>query len=210
MVREIIKNHDNIFSNKPKSTASDILFYEGKDVAFSTYGEYWRQVRKICVIELLSLRRVQQFQFVRDEEAGLLVDRIRRASLTSSAYCPVNLSEMLTTTFSNIICRCILGQTYEEKGGRSSFAGLTGSVMVHLMAFSVTDFFPSLRWVDLLRGFIGRVKKTLRELDDLFDQVVQEHKEVLERSDGESDSKDFADILLKLITKFLGHFFFFF
>ncbi|MBA0820280.1 hypothetical protein Gohar_025486 [Gossypium harknessii] len=77
IVREIVKNHDIVFSNRPRTTAVDILFYGCKDMAFAPYGEYWRQVKKISVVELFSHRRVHSFQFVRDEEVELLINKIR-------------------------------------------------------------------------------------------------------------------------------------
>ncbi|MBA0870971.1 hypothetical protein Goshw_019570 [Gossypium schwendimanii] len=81
IVKEIVKNHDIVFSNRPRTTAVDILFYGCKDMAFAPYGEYWRQVKKISVVELFSHRRVHSFQFVRDEEVELLINKIRSASL---------------------------------------------------------------------------------------------------------------------------------
>ncbi|KAF3438701.1 hypothetical protein FNV43_RR21465 [Rhamnella rubrinervis] len=63
MVREIIKNHDIAFSNRPKTTVIGFLFTWSKDMAFTSYGMYWRQTRKICVVELLSLKRVQEFHY---------------------------------------------------------------------------------------------------------------------------------------------------
>ncbi|XVF49761.1 hypothetical protein PTKIN_Ptkin04bG0040100 [Pterospermum kingtungense] len=54
MAREIIKNHDIVFSNRPRTTAANMLFYGCSGVGFALYGEYWRQVRKICVHELFS------------------------------------------------------------------------------------------------------------------------------------------------------------
>ncbi|XVF08814.1 hypothetical protein REPUB_Repub07fG0035800 [Reevesia pubescens] len=62
MAREIVKNHDIVFSSRPSTKAAKILFYGCTDVGFAPYGEYWRQVRKISVLELLSLRRVHSFQ----------------------------------------------------------------------------------------------------------------------------------------------------
>ncbi|PPD68716.1 hypothetical protein GOBAR_DD34402 [Gossypium barbadense] len=92
MVREILKDHDVVFSDRPSSTATNILFYGCRDIGFAPYGEYWRQLKKLSVVELLSHRRVHSFQFVRDEEVGLLINKIRRACLKGDS---INLSEML-------------------------------------------------------------------------------------------------------------------
>lgn len=55
------------------------------------YGEYWRRMRSICVLQLLSHKRVQSFRAVREEELELLVEHVKQSSLLSL---PVNLSEM--------------------------------------------------------------------------------------------------------------------
>ncbi|KAH7528357.1 phenylacetaldehyde oxime monooxygenase CYP71AN24 [Ziziphus jujuba] len=193
MVKEMIKSHDIVFSNRPRTTAADILLYGCKDVSFSPYGEYWRQVRKIGVLELLSMKRVHQFQFVRDEEVAILVERIRKASVKGV---PVNLTEMLFAVSNNIVSRCVLGQCFVGEDGKSKFGEVARRLMTHFVEFSVGDFFPSLRFIDDLRGFTGRLKKTFGELDAFFDKVIEVHKAVMESDT--ADSKDFVDILLRL------------
>ncbi|GKV33827.1 hypothetical protein SLEP1_g42279 [Rubroshorea leprosula] len=85
MAREIMKNHDVVFSSRPNSMAAEILFYGRTDIGFAPYGEYWRQLRKICVLQLLSIKRVQSFQFVREEEVTVLIDKLRSAALERSS-----------------------------------------------------------------------------------------------------------------------------
>lgn len=161
-------------------------------MAFASYGEQWRQARKVCVLELLSARRVESFQHVRDEEVGLLVQRVREAC-AGRGGAPVNLSRLLVQTSNDVVSRCVLG-------GKSGFGEVTRKVMVLLTAFCVGDALPWLRWVDALRGFRGELRSTFEKLDVLFDKVIEEHREKKRRS-GEgkgSCEKDFVDILLQL------------
>jgi cytochrome P450 len=69
--------------------------------------------------------------------------------------------------------------------------------MVLLGAFCFGDFFSFLGWIDVLTGFIPSLKTTFRELDALFDQMVEEHK-TMKTDDDEPNRKDLVDILLKL------------
>jgi cytochrome P450 len=194
MAREIMKTHDVIFSNRPKITAANIILYGCQDVAFSPYGEYWRQARKISVLELLSLKSVQSFQYVKEEEVEALIDKIRRSCLKGVS---VNLSEMLIATSNNIASKCILGQKFEEENGKSRFGQLSRRIMVLFVAFSFGDFFPSLGWIDVLTGLIPSLKAAFRELDAFFDQVIEEH-ETKKSDDHQPNKLDFVDILLRL------------
>lgn len=190
MAKEVMKTHDTIFCSRPKSTAANLLVYRCHDIGFAPYGEYWRQVRKLCVLELLCLKRVQQFQYVREEVFGELVNSIRKACHSES---PINLSDMLIKSSNNLMSRCVLGKSIVEEKG-DWFGELSRRLMMQLMVFSFGDFFPSLKWIDNLRGVTGRLKKTFAEVDGFLDHLVEEHK----TGKREDDCKDFLDILLQL------------
>ncbi|XP_059443549.1 cytochrome P450 71A1-like [Corylus avellana] len=194
MAKEIMKTHDIIFSNRPKSIAADILFYGYKDVAFSPYGEYWRQARKICVLELLSLKSVQSFKYVREEEVEALINKIRGTYLKEGS---VNLSEMLISTTNSITSRCVLGRKFEEENGKSKFGELSRRVLVLFVAFCFGDFFPFLGWIDVLTGVIPSLKSTFGGLDAIFDQVIEEY-ETKKIDDDRPNRLDFVAILLQL------------
>ncbi|KAM0035146.1 putative cytochrome P450 [Helianthus debilis subsp. tardiflorus] len=51
---EILKTHDLIFASRPKLSIPDTLTYGSKNIAFAPYGEHWRRVRSIAVLQLLS------------------------------------------------------------------------------------------------------------------------------------------------------------
>ncbi|KAK7851404.1 cytochrome p450 71a9 [Quercus suber] len=114
MAREIMKTHDIVFSNRPKTTAANIFTYGCVNVGFAPYGDYSKHVKKVTLLQLLSLKRVQSFQFVREEEVTLLVNQIQHACLSKS---PVNLTDMLLAVSSNISSRCVFGKKTEVKDG---------------------------------------------------------------------------------------------
>ncbi|PON94062.1 Cytochrome P [Trema orientale] len=61
-----------------------------RDIVFAPYGNYWRQLRKICMQELLSIARVQSFRPIREEELLNLIEWI-----ASSAGSAINLTEKI-------------------------------------------------------------------------------------------------------------------
>ncbi|KAH9722813.1 cytochrome P450 71A12 [Citrus sinensis] len=201
---EMFKTHDIVISNRPKTTPANILVYECQDITFSNYGEYWRQARKICILQLLSVRRVQSFQYVRDDEVSSLVTKIRLSCLNKGG--PLNLTEMLLTASSNIVSLCVLGKKADEEeeniGDSNKLGELSRRLEEQLAAFCMGDMFPSLAWLDVLSGFIGRLNATARAFDALLDQVIEEHTNKVSKGSGhdddQSDKKDFVDILLQL------------
>ena len=62
------------FSNWHKSSMFDKLLYNYKDVSMAPYGEYWRQMKSILVLHLLSNIRVQSFHSVKEEETALMIE----------------------------------------------------------------------------------------------------------------------------------------
>ena len=71
--REVMRTHDVLFATRPQLAAINTLTKEGHAIAFTPYGEHWRQIRKICAVELLSAARVRSFRPVREEEVARLV-----------------------------------------------------------------------------------------------------------------------------------------
>ncbi|KAJ4830887.1 hypothetical protein Tsubulata_011111 [Turnera subulata] len=192
--REVMKTHDTVFSNRPKTTAADIFFYGCVDVGFSPYGEYWRQAKKICVLELLSGKRVQSFHYVMEEEVKGLVDRIRCASLEGSS---VNLSEMLVATSNNVISRCVLGRKADEEVGKSKYGELSRRLLQQFTDFSFGDILSSLGWMDYITGLVPKLKATSRAFDALLDKVIEEHN-IRDKDDDERFAgNDFVHILLR-------------
>ncbi|KAJ1417590.1 Cytochrome P450 [Sesbania bispinosa] len=114
----VMKTHDLVFCDRPQRKIFGILLYGFKDVATAPYGEYWRQLRSVCVFHLLSHKRVQSFRRVRKEETARMMEKIKECS---SSSLPVNLSNLCSAVTSDIICRVALERdTVKEEGGNFS------------------------------------------------------------------------------------------
>ncbi|KAE8693963.1 Cytochrome P450 71A1 [Hibiscus syriacus] len=195
IVEEMVKNHDVVFSDRPSMTAAKIMLYGRSDFFLAPYGEYWRTARKICVLELLSQKRVQSFRFVREEEVASLINRIRHECCNGRS---VNLSQMLLETSHTISSRCIIGKKAKDDGNFGVFAK---RFVRTFSDFSFGDLFPGLGWLDVLTGLIGRFKTTFNEMDAFLDSVIQEQIKSSESNilDEDHSKKDLVQILLHLL-----------
>ncbi|MBA0652215.1 hypothetical protein Goklo_019488 [Gossypium klotzschianum] len=175
MVKEIVKSHDVVFSNRPKKTyGSRYLAYGCKDLGFAPHGEYWKQIKKISVVELLNHQRVQSFQFVREEEVEVVIDKIRNVCLKGES---INLTETLALVSNNIISRCVLSQKSEEDddGKCNKFWSSSKRLMVIFTSFCFGDMFPYLGWLDMITGLIPSLKALSREIDTFLAKIIEEH-----------------------------------
>ncbi|KAK8479897.1 hypothetical protein V6N13_096529 [Hibiscus sabdariffa] len=188
---EIKKTHDLTFINGPKFIAGQKLLYDYRDVASAPYGEYWRQMRSICVLNLLSNKRVKSYRAIREEKTALAMEYIRRYC---SSGLPVNLTELFSATTNNVICRIALGRKYNED--KNKFEKLLSEFLELLGTPNVGDYLPWLAWVSHVNGFNAKADKVAKELDEFLDGVIQEH--VNEHNRHGNDQKDFLDVLLEI------------
>ncbi|WJX88761.1 hypothetical protein P8452_70812 [Trifolium repens] len=193
---EIMKTHDRVFANRPQTKLYDILLYDCKDVSTAEYGEYWRQIRSISVLHLLSAKRVQSLRAVREEEIALMMEKIKYCS---SISLPVDVSELLSTTINDIVCRVALGRKYDGES-RKGFKKLLMDFTELLGTFVVGDSVPWLDWLTHVSGFYSRAEKVAKKLDDLLEDVVEDH--IRSQKGGNYDGSDseengdFVDVLL--------------
>ncbi|KAG6635049.1 hypothetical protein I3843_11G015100 [Carya illinoinensis] len=189
MAREIFKTHDRVFSGRPVLYAAKSLSYNLSAVSFAPYGNYWREVRKIVILELLSAKRVQSFQSVRDEEVAHMLDSV---SLSSG---PVNLSELTLSLANNIVCRVAFGKKYDggESDSKSGVHQTLRETQDLLGGFCIADFFPWMGWLNKFNGLEERVEKNFRQLDEFYEKVIEEH-----RSSKPENDEDLVAVLLRI------------
>ncbi|KAK9114852.1 hypothetical protein Syun_021649 [Stephania yunnanensis] len=72
-----LKTHDAVFCSRPKIPASELISYGNKGVAFAEYGPYWRHMRKLCTLELLTNAKIEMFEEMRRGEVCGVVEEIK-------------------------------------------------------------------------------------------------------------------------------------
>ncbi|KAL8041873.1 hypothetical protein ABFX02_09G012700 [Erythranthe guttata] len=194
--KEIMKTNDLIFADKPHTRTTRRLFYDLKDISVAPYGEYWRKLKSICVLQLLNSKRVQSFGFIREEETALLMEKINESSKNLEL---VNLSELFVSITNDVICRAVFGRKYSEGEGGKRFLMLLRKVLELMGSMSIGEFIPWLSWINYVNGFDREVDRVAREVDGFLEMVIQEHmsNEGVEISRDES-RENFVDILMNL------------
>ncbi|CAI9112846.1 OLC1v1013342C1 [Oldenlandia corymbosa var. corymbosa] len=190
--QEIMKTHDLSFANRPESEIARKLLYNLKSLSVAPYGEYWRQLKSTCVLQLLSNKRVQSNYHIRSEETELLIDKIRASDGL------VNLSDMFMVLTNDVICRSSFGRKYSEGESGKKFKEIMSEFICVLGGFDFGTFLPWLGWIDHVNGLNGKVKRIGQKLDEFFEGVLEEHWNADKKFDDGKTGQDFADVLLEI------------
>ncbi|XP_071687307.1 premnaspirodiene oxygenase-like [Rutidosis leptorrhynchoides] len=194
VAREIMIKNDLAFANRPEIQAGKIIMYNNSDIGFSPYGNYWRQLRKICTLELLSAKKVQSFSYIREEEVKFMIE-----SIVSSSGSPINLTEKIFTLTNTITSRAAFGKIPKDQDllvqmlqGLTDVAG----------GFDVADLFPSYKFLHNVTRTTSKLAKIHQNLDKILNSVIAEHEKDKENIKGvkdvDIDKEDLLDILFRL------------
>ncbi|KAJ4775701.1 Cytochrome P450 [Rhynchospora pubera] len=186
--KEVMKTHDASLANRPVMCAPNILMYGSKGIAFSN-GPYWRNMRRICTSELLSSKHVKFFSSIREEEFNAMLKSFTIIPNKS----PVNLTAKMSEHTTNIIIRAAFGGKCKN---RRPFVEIFNEASELLSTFNLSDFFPSLSWLDVN---IRRLVRLHSKLDMVMESIIQEHlKKPRQQTGGEALEYDLVDVLINV------------
>ncbi|XP_059666542.1 desmethyl-deoxy-podophyllotoxin synthase-like isoform X2 [Cornus florida] len=192
--KEVMKTNDIIFASRPFLLAASIFCYGSTGIVFAPYGDYWRQLRKICLLELLSIKRVQSFRSIREEEISNLIK-----SISTQTGSLLNLSKEILSSTYGITAKAAFGKKCHDQEEFISAA----KVVIELGGgFNVADLFPSVKMLALISGLRPKLEKVHRKVDMVLDRIIVEHKAKKTATEtttdrGEAD-EDLVDVLLKV------------
>ncbi|KAL5803899.1 hypothetical protein ACOSQ3_030699 [Xanthoceras sorbifolium] len=186
--KEVMKIHDLSFAQRPRYFSVGIATYNFNDIAFAPYGDYWRQIRKICTLELLSAKRVQSFRSIREEEVSILI-----RSLAVNVGLVMNFSTMILNSTNDITARAVFGRRCKD---REAFLLAVQKMTVLVGGFSDSDVFPSVKLLEVLSGTRSKLLRQRQELDKIVQNIINENRA---RKAMGKNTEDEADCLLDVL-----------
>ncbi|KAJ8558145.1 hypothetical protein K7X08_004911 [Anisodus acutangulus] len=188
MVREVMRKHDLNFSNRPVLLVGTEMFYDHADMGFCNYGDFWRQMRKICIQELLSHKNIQSFYPKMINEITNLVSSIKNCASEGST---INMTETLSLYTNSVICKASVGRACKNQG---SLIEIMRTVAGSAGVFDLADLFPSVKIIHFISGLKYKLRKMHDEVDVLLEEIINEH----EFQSSEPTEEDIVDVLLRL------------
>ncbi|GAV76525.1 p450 domain-containing protein [Cephalotus follicularis] len=187
MAEKVMKNHGIVFAYKPSLMGTTIMSYNNSDIAFSPYGDYWRQIRKIATMELLGANRVQMFRSIREEEASNFIETI-----SSCNGLPINLSERLFSLAYSITSKAAFGKKCNEED-QETFISIVNKGTTLISGFSIADAYPSIKVLETISGLRPKFEKLFKMADRILQNILNEH-----RGRHAETETNLVDVLLKI------------
>ncbi|KAK1302119.1 Flavonoid 3'-monooxygenase [Acorus calamus] len=194
MAKKFLTTHDINFSSRPKTAAGKYTAYNFSDITWSPYGPYWRQARKMCLLELFNAKRLESYEYIRTEEIRSTAKKIAEMSGE-----PIRLRDPLWTQSLNVICRMVMGMSAEEEMSSvmsaEEFKEMLNELILLNGVLNVGDYVP---WIDFLdlQGYAKRMQASSKRFDGFLEHVVERHVEKMKV--GLEEGKDMVDVLLGL------------
>ncbi|KAJ9139580.1 hypothetical protein P3X46_030304 [Hevea brasiliensis] len=190
--KEVLKIQEVQFADRSPVLATEKVLYNGNDIVFGLYGDQWRQMRKICTLELLSAKRVQSFKAVREEE---VLNFVR--FLDSKSGTPVNLTHSLFALTNTIISRTSIGKNCKNQ---ETLLRIIDDIIGVVGGFSPADVFPSFKFLLSITGEKSRLELLHRETDQILEDIINEHRasKALSKKSDLSEADNLLDVLVNL------------
>ncbi|KAH9605208.1 hypothetical protein KSS87_018156 [Heliosperma pusillum] len=194
MAKECLGTNDRVFIDRPQTVFVQHLAYNSAMVGFSRYGPYWREMRKITTVELLSNHRLESFKDVRLSELRSAMKGLYEIG------CDTRKSVEMKCWFNDLslnnIVRIIAGKSLKEFYQGEDYDKISMAIrdFFELAAtFVPADALPFLRWFDI-GGYEKTMKNVAKEIDLVAQQWLEEHQ-----SKGAEEKKDFMAVLLGIL-----------
>jgi hypothetical protein len=134
----------------------------------SPYNDRWRELRKVCVLELFNQRRVLSFRPVREDEVARLLRSVSAECRDGSA---VNLSEKICRMMNDVVVRAAIGGRCDQ---RDEFLHELEEAVRLTDDFNLADLYPSSRLVPRFSAAARDMGMCQRNIFRIVQSIIQE------------------------------------
>ncbi|KAI3457260.1 hypothetical protein Pfo_013923 [Paulownia fortunei] len=192
--QECFTKNDIIFANRPNLLNGKHFGYNFTSLAWASYGDHWRNLRRISALELLSFHKLNMLSSIRAYEARCLIRKLLKDNSPSKV---VDMKTLFFEHTYNVVMRMITGKVGMENSEEAEmFQEIVAEMSTVTLVANIVDFLPFVGWF----GFenIERKLSSVQEKRDRFmENVIEEHRGKKE-VDGIGKRKSLIQVLLDL------------
>ncbi|XP_043723676.1 trans-cinnamate 4-monooxygenase [Telopea speciosissima] len=179
LAKDVLHTQGVEFGSRTRNVVFDIFTGKGQDMVFTVYGEHWRKMRRIMTVPFFTNKVVQQYRFGWEEEAGRVVDDVKKMPEASTTG--IVLRKRLQLMMYNNMYRIMFDRRFESEDDPlfQRLKTLNGerSRLAQSFEYNYGDFIPILR--PFLRGYLKICKEVKERRLQLFkDYFLEERKKL--------------------------------
>ncbi|XP_042519232.1 cytochrome P450 CYP82D47-like [Macadamia integrifolia] len=215
LAKECFTTNDKALASRPRSASGNYLTYNYAMFGFAPYGSYWREVRKLVVLELLSTRRLESLKHIKYAEIEHCMKDLHGLCVKNKGnQIKVEMNRLFCDLTMNIVLKMVVGKSYfrvVEVGECNQEVDRIQKTIIDFFRFTgasvASDAVPFLGWI----GFKGEeraMKRIAKEMDVITERWLQEHREKRQYYAEKKDEQDFMDVMLSMLEEdpqFHGH-----
>ncbi|KAG7034317.1 Cytochrome P450 81E8, partial [Cucurbita argyrosperma subsp. argyrosperma] len=176
-VEECFTKNDVVLANRPRLLIGKYLGYNYTTMIGASYGDHWRNLRRIGAIEIFSSSRINKFADIRRDEVKRLVRKLSRNSIHQ--YSKVEMQSALSEMTFNISMRMAAGKRYygedvTDKEEARRFRELIKEIVAAGGVSNPGDFFPILNWIS--KGFERKLFELGKKVDAFLQGLIDDHR----------------------------------
>ncbi|KAJ4770811.1 hypothetical protein LUZ62_055068 [Rhynchospora pubera] len=179
LAEECFTTNDVALANRPNFPSAKELTNNYSTLIFSNYGSFWRNLRKIATVQVLSNHRLLSSTSARNEEARYLVHRLFLGSADDkSAFQKVNVKAIAFEFVLNVVMGMIAGKRYYGDEAKDwdearQFRHVVDEVSSLVSGTKLEDFFP---WIKLIKSVLmgRRLKAVVKKRNEFSQRLIEE------------------------------------
>ncbi|WKA01384.1 hypothetical protein VitviT2T_019666 [Vitis vinifera] len=205
--REFLKKHDTVLASRPITMVTEYSSGGFLTTAVVPWGEQWKKMRRVLASKVINPSTFRWLHDKRVEEADNLVRYVyNQCKISTSNNClgsVINVRNTVRQYSGNAIRKMILNTRYFGEGKQDGGPGVEEeqhveslfTVLAHLYAFSLSDYFPWFRVLDL-DGHEKTVREAMNTINKYHDPIVDQRVE--HWRNGEKEAEDLLDVFISI------------
>jgi cytochrome P450 len=204
--RACFTEHDMSFANRPRFESMRLVSFDGAMLSVSSYGPYWRTLRRVAAVQLLSAHRVACMSPVICAEVRAMVRRMARLAAGGAARVQLRqrlfelslgvLMETIARTKTSRSEACAADTDVSPEA--SELTQISEEIMPYLGTANLWDYLPFLRWFDVF-GVRNKLMAAVRWRDAFLRRLIDAERRRMDGDgDGDGEKKSMIAVLLSL------------
>ncbi|GJN23240.1 hypothetical protein PR202_gb10872 [Eleusine coracana subsp. coracana] len=198
LARECFTEHDVTFADRPRFPSLRLIAYDGAMLSTSSYGPYWRNLRRVAALQLLSAHRVACMSGAIAGEVRAMARRMSHAAASAPGGAArvelkrrlfeVSLSVLMETIARTKTSRTEADADTDMSPEANEFKQIVDALVPNLSAANMWDYLPVLRWFDVF-GARDKLKDAISKRHEFLGRLIDaERKRMDDGTDGEKKS----------------------